>query len=131
MVALALVLPVAACGEAERVPAPKEVAGPARRVALVVDRLERAIAARDFETLCDDLLTPTARERAGGRRCAATMAESVKDLHRPRIRLLSIDLAGRRAEARIRSRAADQRPVDETLQLERGGRGYRIASLSG
>jgi hypothetical protein len=131
MVALTLVLGVVGCGETERVPAPKKVAVPAQRVARVVERLERAVEARDFRTVCDELLTPVARERAGGKRCAATMAEASKGLRRPRIRILSIGIEGRRAEARLRSRAHGQRPVEETLQLERVGRGYRIASLSG
>jgi hypothetical protein len=129
--ALAVCLSLMACGETERVPAPKEVAGPAQRVAKVVEQLEAAIAERDFKAVCDELLTPAARDRSGGKGCAATMRESVEDLRRPRIRVLSINIAGRRAEARIRSRATGQRPVDETLQLERDGRSYRIASLSG
>jgi hypothetical protein len=128
---IAVSVSLAGCGGTERVPAPKEVAGPAQRAARVVERLERAVRRHDFATVCDDLLTAAARSRAGGDACATTMADSSKGVRRARIRILSIDLIGRRAAIRVRSRAAGQRPVDETLELERAGRGYRIASLNG
>jgi hypothetical protein len=119
-----------ACSDSEPAPAPPEISGPPQRVARAVERLERAIRVRDFDTVCDDLLTAAARARAGGARCAATMADDVRGLRRPRLRLLSIRIAGRGAAARVRTDAAGQGPVADTLRLERSGRGYRISALS-
>jgi hypothetical protein len=118
------------CGDSEPKPATRSVAGPPEQVARVVKRLESAVRARDFQTVCNALLTPPARRRAGGSGCAKTMHESVADLRRPRITLLSIRIDRRRAEARVRTRATGQAPVTETLQLERSGQRYRISALA-
>lgn len=125
---IAVVL-AAGCGDTERAPAPRDVAGPARQVARVVDRLETAVRTRDFKTVCRDLLTPAARERAGGAKCAPTMSKSAAGVRRPRIRVLSINVNGRRAEAQIRSSATGQAPLEETLLLHRSGDGYRVAAI--
>ena len=129
MVAVAAVLGGFGCGDSDPTPAARDVAAPARGVAGVVERLERAVKARDFKTICNSLLTPTARERAGAAKCPATMAESSAGLRRPRIRLLSVQLTGNRARARLRSSATGQAPLEETLLLQRTPDGYRIAAL--
>ena len=43
--------------------------GAPRAIAATVQRLERATAERDFATICGDLLTASARRRAGGPDC--------------------------------------------------------------
>ena len=48
---------------------PKPVSGPAKEVAAAVEQFEHAVARRDFKTICDELFTATARQRAGGCRC--------------------------------------------------------------
>jgi hypothetical protein len=130
-VALALAtLTLAGCADSETQPAPKDISGPPQGVARTVERLDRAVRARDFESVCDDLLTPAARRRAGGDRCAARLAANARGVRQSRIRLLAIRIVGRRAEARIRTRSQGRAPVEETLRLERDGRGYRISALS-
>ena len=118
------------CADSETTPAPPNVAGPAKRAGAVVERLETALRRRDFETICDDLLTPAARTRAGGRRCVATMADSAEGLLRPRIRPLSIRIVGSRAEVRVRTEASGQAAIEETLELDRTGGRYRISALA-
>ncbi len=128
-VALALLVAVG-CGNDTPKPAPAEISGPAKRVAQTVDRLETAVRARDYAAICAELLTPSARRRAGGARCPQRLEEGVGKPRRARIRVLSVELDGRRAEARVRTRADGQAPIDETLQLQRAGRGYRVAALT-
>jgi hypothetical protein len=120
---------LAGCADEETTSAPPTIAQPAKRAASVVDRLEQALRAREYATICDELFTPTARARAGGRRCAAELAADARDLRRPQVRPLSIRIAGPRADVRIRSRVAGQRAVEETLRLERSGGTYRISAL--
>jgi len=130
-IAVAGLLVVGGCGEANQVPAPRDVAGPVRQAALTVERLERAVRVRDFATICRDLLTPEARRRAGGRRCAAAMEEEAGSVERPRLRVVSVAVMGRRATATVRTSAAGQGAVDEKLALERIDGRYRIVSLGG
>jgi hypothetical protein len=124
-----LVLPGCVSTDAEV--EPQAISGAPKRVATVVERLERATRAGDYGTICDRLLTPAARLRAGGEGCEASLRESVGELRRPRIRILSITIEGDRALARVRTRAEGQGAVDETIELERLGRRYRIAALAG
>lgn len=111
--------------------APKPIAGTPKQVARVVAELESATRAGRYGAICDELFTRAARRRAGGRDCPRLIAEVGRGLRRPSIRLLSIRIAGGRAEARVRSRAAGQAPLVDTILLRREGGRYRIESLAG
>jgi hypothetical protein len=110
---------------------PRPATGAPNEVARVVESLERATMRRDYATICDDLFTTAARRRAGGRGCSRLLAESGKEVRRPRIQLLAIELKGDRARARVRTRANGQRPVADTLLLRRVRGEYRIEALAG
>ena len=108
---------------------PRPITGPGKQVADVVTRLERATRRRQFEVVCDRLFTRAARARAGGGNCVKLLRATAKDVRRPRIRVLSVRIVGKRAEARVRTRAQGQTAVEETIDfLQEGGR-YRIAAL--
>jgi hypothetical protein len=108
---------------------PRRATGAARQVAQVVERLERAVAAGDWATVCDDLFTAAARERAGGRDCRRLLRSDARGVRRPSIELLSIRIRGDRADARVRSRARGQPPLTDVIELRREGGGYRVESL--
>lgn len=122
---------IAGCGGDEGETAPRDIAGPPRDVARVVDRLDRAVRARDFELICADLLTAEARTRAGGEKCAGKMAREAAGVRRPEIELQSIRIVGNRAEAELLTSAKGEQPAQETLQLVRRADGYRIVALDG
>jgi hypothetical protein len=105
------------------------VRGAPRQVVATVTRLESAIRSRDWRAVCDRLFTRGARRRAGGSDCSRRLASYAQGLRRPRIRLLSIRLAGDRASVRVRSRAVGQPPLTDRIELRRVGRGYRIEAL--
>ena len=52
----------------------KPASGPPAQIAATVDRLERAVAERDYDTVCAQLFTAQARKRAGGAECARQLA---------------------------------------------------------
>lgn len=108
----------------------KPIEGVAKQVAAAVGRLDEAARGRRFEEICDELFTRAARARAGGGDCAVLLSSATEDVKRPRVRVLSINVEGRRAQARVRTRSAGERTVDETIALERERGRYRIASLS-
>ena len=70
--------------------------GPRPKIAATVDRLERAVAERDYETICDQLFTPRARKRAGGAECARQLGSAAEGVRRPRIAIEAIDVEGTR-----------------------------------
>jgi hypothetical protein len=110
---------------------PQTVRGAPRQVAQTVQALDRATRTRDFRSICDRLFTASARRRAGGRDCPRLLGSTAEGLRGPRIQILGIDIRGDGAKVRVRSRAAGQPPLVDTLQLRRERGGYRIDSLSG
>ncbi len=109
----------------------RPITGSGKQVADVVTRLERATRRRQFEVVCDQLFTRAARTRAGGGNCVRLLRSTAKDVRRPRIRLLSVRVDGKRAEARVRTLAQGQAAVEETIDFQREGGRYRIAALRG
>jgi hypothetical protein len=110
---------------------PEPAAGAVRAVEETVERLERAIARGDWREVCDDLFTAPARRRAGGEACPRLLRADSESLRRPRIRVLEIEVEGRRAEVRVRSTARGQGPLTDVIRLRRQGGSYRIDSLAG
>lgn len=109
---------------------PDAVEGAPRQVAAAVSALDAATRAGRYDEVCGRLFTRSARRRAGGDDCAELLRAATEDVRRPRVRLLSIRVKGDEAEARVRTRAAGERAVDETIELKRERGRYRIASLS-
>ena len=109
---------------------PKPITGAPKEVADVITRLERATQRRDFGVLCDQLFTPSARARAGGKDCVALLRETAKDVRRARIRLLDVRVEGNRATARVRTMSEGQTAVEETINLVRRRGRYRISALA-
>lgn len=104
--------------------------GAPKEVAATVAELERATRDHDYREICGDLFSRAARERAGARDCGAQLRSAAADVSRPRIRLIAIRVRGGRARARVRTRAADQGPIEETIELVRERGRFRIASLA-
>ena len=127
--AIAVGLAAAGCslGDDEE---PKPATGATREVGEVVRVLERATAEQDFRTICEDLFTSAARRRAGGRDCRRLLRESARDVRRPQIEVLGIEIERGRARVRVRTRARGQRPLPDVIELRREGGEYRIESLA-
>jgi hypothetical protein len=117
------------CLGADEEPAP--AAGPARDIARVVERLERATAAGDFETVCDDLFTAAARERAGGEECERLTRSAGQGIARPRIEIERIDIRADQARVEVLTRAAGQAEVPAELELRRERGEWRVEALGG
>jgi hypothetical protein len=101
-------------------------------VAATIQALDEATQKRDYRRICDDLFTAAARRRAGGGDCARLLRSAAQDVRRPRIQIVAIRVEGDRATVRVRSSAANQRPLVDEVELVRAERGrYRIAALAG
>jgi hypothetical protein len=110
---------------------PQPATGAPLAIAEAVERLERATAERDFELICRDLLTPAARERAGGGDCVRLTRSAAAGVVRPVAEIEGIDVDGARARVTLRTRAAGQAQASEVLLLRRQGGEWRVDSLGG
>ena len=125
-------LAVAGCGGGDPSPEPVtgKIKGQPKEVVAVVQRLDDAIRVRRWQNVCD-LFTPAALKRAGGGDCARLLADSGAMVRRPRLRVVSVAVDGRRAAVKVSTRAEGQRAIEETIALVRSGKDWRIESLLG
>ena len=109
---------------------PQPVSGVPKEIAATVNRLESAIAQRDFAEVCDRLFTPAARKRAGGAGCAKEVSTAAEGVRHPSIEIRGIDVTGDRAAVKVASTAEGQARLIDTLRLRRDGRRWLIEALS-
>jgi Protein of unknown function (DUF3828) len=127
MAVAALLAPVGCSIGADEEPQP--VTGVPREIAAAVEQLERAVARRDWATICTELLTETARQRAGGRECVSQTRSAAEDVLRPSIQIEQIAVRGGRAAVRVSTTAQGQARVTDTLELRRIGGRWLIEAL--
>ena len=126
---MALAAVIAGCLGADEEAQP--ATGAPRAIAEVVQRLERATSAGDFETVCRDLFTAAARERAGGPDCVRLTRSAARGIARPGIEVRAIELDGATARVQVRTRAAGQARLDDVLVLRRVRGEWRVEALGG
>jgi Putative lumazine-binding len=109
---------------------PKPVTGAAKQIAMTVEQLQRAVAARDYAAICDELFTKTARQRAGGDECETQMRSAAEDVRRPTIRIEQIAVKDDRAVVTVATTATGQARVTDAMELRKETDGWRIEALS-
>jgi ketosteroid isomerase-like protein len=124
---MAVAATLAGCLGADEEPRP--ATGAPRDIAAVVERFERATAERDFATVCDDLFTAAARERAGAEDCERLTRSAAAGVARPRIETKAIEVEGDRARVEVTTHATGQARVPEVLELRREGGEWRVEAL--
>jgi hypothetical protein len=107
----------------------KPASGPPAQIAAAVDRLERAVATHDFATVCDQLFTATARQRAGGDDCTRQLRSAGEGVKHPTIEIRAIDVKGNRAAVKVKTTADGQASVTDELQLRREGGRWLVEAL--
>lgn len=121
--AVLVALALAGCG--------KEARTPADDVRATLESFARAIAARDYQALCDRFFAPAlvaAVERAG-LPCEAAIRPEFGATEEPTLEIRSIKVDGDKAQAEVHTDAANQEPADATVALVRVEGRWRIASL--
>jgi hypothetical protein len=107
----------------------KPASGPPAQIAATVDRLERAVATKDYDTICDRLFTARARKRAGGDDCARQLRSATEGVSHPTIEIEAIDVKGNRAAVKVRTEAEGQASLTDELQLRRQGGDWLVEAL--
>jgi hypothetical protein len=108
---------------------PKPVTGVPKEIAATVDRLEGAVARRDYETICNQLFTARARERAGGDECVSQTSSAAEDVRRPSIKIERIEVKADDATVEVATQAEGQARVTDTLDLRRSGGRWLIEAV--
>jgi hypothetical protein len=120
---------VAGCGGDDN-GKPKPITGPAKDVAETIQQLEKATARRDFTTVCDELLAAATRKQAGGDECPDLLDQRARGVRRPRIRIVSIEVQGNQAQARVRTTAVGQAKTTNLIRLVKEEGRFRVLSLN-
>ena len=91
-----------------------------------------ATAKKDYQRLCDDLLSPELIEqvRRVNLPCEVALRTGFEDVEQPRIEVRSVKIDGDTATARVRSTAKNQEPSEDTVKLVKVDGDWRIASLA-
>jgi hypothetical protein len=108
---------------------PKPISGPAKEVADVVQRLQKATAERDFTTICHQLFAASTRAQAGGADCPAVLGARARGVQRPRIVIKAIELQGAGARVTVRTTATGQAATTNVIRMVREKGQFRVSSL--
>ncbi|MEA2373869.1 MAG: hypothetical protein QOD53_332 [Thermoleophilaceae bacterium] len=107
---------------------PPLVSGTAAEAVATVDGFSRALADRDFATICDRLFSADARVAAGGDNCQSVLAQAAARLRAPRVRITSLSVSRGGATVRVVAALAGQRPASDVIRLIRERGRFRIVS---
>jgi hypothetical protein len=102
------------------------------QVHAVVQAFGRASAAKDYQQLCDKLLSPklVSEVESQGLPCEVALQQGLGDVKSPTLTIGQIAVDGDKATAQVQSTAQGEPPSKDTLQLVRAEDGtWRIASL--
>jgi hypothetical protein len=91
-------------------------------------RFEKASADKDYQTLCDKLLASSyVRQTASsGLPCEVALRTGLEDVQNPTLQVVSVEVKGDRAAARVRGSAAGQVPAEDVYTLIREDGEWRI-----
>jgi hypothetical protein len=107
---------------------PPPVSGTPEDVVATILDFERAVADRDFATVCDRLFTADARERAGGENCPSVLARGAAQSGSPRIQIRSLVVRGDEATATVLASVPGRPASTSAIELARERGRFRIVS---
>jgi hypothetical protein len=96
-----------------------------------VGRLAQATADRSYETICNQILAPSllAHLASNGIPCAQAVRVALSGVRNPVVSVGKVIIKGSRAVAITLTSAWGQKAEVVAIELQRIGRGWRIASL--
>ncbi len=92
----------------------------------------KAVDARDYATICTQVLAPALVERlsSAGVGCTAAMQIAFQDVQSPTLSVGKVKVAGSKASAITLSVARNQKASIDTVELVKTGHGWRVSSLA-
>ncbi|MDX6689752.1 MAG: hypothetical protein QOG15_1209 [Solirubrobacteraceae bacterium] len=97
-----------------------------------VERFAAASRDKDYQELCDELLSSSIVEqlRSTGLPCEVALRKGLSNVQNPTVDVQSVDIKGDTALVRTASRAAGQPPSEDTVELHKENGHWRITSLA-
>jgi limonene-1,2-epoxide hydrolase len=105
-----------------------EVSGTPKEAVETVEAFRKALVARDFATICDQLYTTDAREAAGGDDCQSVLAQETAKLRDPKVEIVGLTVTKDTAVVTVRASVRGEKPVQDGIRLAREKGRFRIAS---
>ena len=100
----------------------------ARAAVATVEAFQKAIADRDYATICNRLFTADARDSSGGGNCQSVLAQNASRLRNPNVQITSVVLRGDSATVGVVAQVQGGPKVGDVIRLVRDKQGYRISS---
>jgi hypothetical protein len=96
-----------------------------------VHQFIKAIAGRDYKTLCTQVLAPTllAHLAGTGVSCEQAMQFALQGVNRPGLSIGRVDVHGKAASVITLTTASGQEASFDAIELIKTGHGWRVASL--
>ena len=93
-----------------------------------LQRYETASSRKDYQALCDELLAKSyvKQTASSGLPCEVALRTALEDVRNPTLDVLSVEVNGDRAAARVRGSAAGQVPGEAVYTLVREDDAWRI-----
>ncbi|HEV7804402.1 MAG TPA: nuclear transport factor 2 family protein [Solirubrobacteraceae bacterium] len=93
-----------------------------------LERYETASSRKDYQMLCDDLLAKSyvKQTASSGLPCEVALRTALEDVRNPTLDVLSVEVNGDRAAARVRGSAAGQVPGEAVYTLVREDDAWHI-----
>ena len=119
---LLTVVTLVACGQEK----------PTQAVHDAVDRFGKAVADKDYQELCDNLLAANLKDalEQSGVPCELALKTGFGSVKDPKIAVKTVAVNGDRALVSVHSTAANERPSDDTIALVKEKGKWRISSLA-
>ena len=119
---LVAVVTLAACGQEK----------PTQQVHDAVDRFGKAVADKDYQKLCDDLLAKNLIDalEESGVPCELALKTGFGTAKDPKIAVKTVAVNGDKALVSVHSTAANQKPSDDTIALVKEKGTWKVSSLA-
>jgi ketosteroid isomerase-like protein len=103
-----------------------------QQVRAVVTQFGTAAAAKDYRTICDQLLADTLVKAVEsiGLPCESALQKGLSDVRNPTLEVRQVSIAGSRALVSVHSTATGQPASDDAMQLVKEDGQWKIASLA-
>jgi hypothetical protein len=97
-----------------------------------LDRYTKAIAAKDYQTLCDELLAQELIDnlKRVNAPCETALQRGFREVEQPTIAVRSVKIDGDTATAVARSDAANQEPSVDTIKLVKQDGDWKVIELT-
>ena len=92
---------------------PPSVSGTPKEAVELVETFRKALAARDFATICDELYTLEAREASGGDDCQSVLAQETAKLRNPQMEIVGLTVTRDGADVQVQASVNGEKPVAE------------------